>query len=95
MNRKNVYMYIVSGVFFGLLYSLIPAYINVIFTQKIIEYLLDMRIPNMVTLSLLSMVAIIIAEILNSIYERCIKPEIRIKIHSDTISYVFNKLKKY
>lgn len=93
MKKRNVYLYILSGIIFGFLYTLIPMYINVIFTQKIIEYAVDYKLSELVILSLASAFVIIIAEILNSVYENIIKPEFKIKIHSDILSFYIDSLK--
>lgn len=94
MKMKNSYLYIIIGICCGFLYALIPMYINVIFIQKIIEYALEFKINTLIKLSLLSMVVIVIAELLNSIYENVFKQELKIKIQNDVLSFYLNLLCK-
>ena len=92
MKTKNTYFYIVAGVFFGFLYSLIPMYVNVILVQKIIEYVTDLRLEELIRLCFFSAIAIIIAELLNSVHENKIKPELKVKIRSDVMDHYLRLL---
>lgn len=92
MKKTNLFFYILTGIFFGVLYALVPMYINVIFIQKLIEYALDNRVYELMTLAFTSAFAIIIAEFLNSIWENIAKPVFKNKIHSDVMTFYVEAL---
>lgn len=92
MKTKNTYLYLISGVIFGFLYSLIPMYVNVILVQRIVEYVTDLRLADLMLLCMVSAIIIIVAELLNSIYENKIRPELKLKMRSDVMDHYLELL---